>query len=116
MDRARRKELTAEYRRTRQPAGVYLIRCAGSGLALLGASTNLDGTRNKVEFARSTDMPGALDGRLRADFERFGGDAFSFEVLDRLDVPPEATEADLRSDLAALEALWREKLDPAGLY
>jgi hypothetical protein len=116
MDRARRKELTAEYRRTRPPAGVYLIRCAGSGRALLGASPNLDGTRNKVEFARSTNLPGALDGRLRADFERFGGDAFSFEVLDLLEASPDATEADFRADLDALLQLWREKLDPAGLY
>jgi hypothetical protein len=116
MDRARRKELTAEYRRSRRPAGVYAIRCAGSGKALLGSSADLDSARNRVEFARATNMPGALDGRLRADFERFGSEAFSFEVLDVLDVAPEATEADLRSDLAALLSLWREKLDPAGLY
>jgi hypothetical protein len=116
MDRARRKELTAEYLRARRPAGVYAIRCAGSGKALLGCSSNLDSARNRVEFARATNMPGALDGRLRADFERFGAEAFSFEVLDALDVAPEATEADLQADLDALLQLWREKLDPAGLY
>jgi hypothetical protein len=116
MDRARRRELTAEYRRRRPAAGVYAIRCAGSGKALVGSSADLDSARNRVEFARATNTPGALDGRLRADFERFGGEAFSFEVLDVLDVAPEATEADLRADLDALLLLWREKLDPAGLY
>jgi hypothetical protein len=116
MDRARRKELTAEYLRTRRPAGVYAIRCAGSGKALIGTSVDLDSIRNRVEFARATNTAGALDGRLRADFERFGGQAFSFEVLDVLDVAPETTEADLRADLDALLQLWREKFDPAGLY
>jgi hypothetical protein len=116
MDRARRKELTAEYLRTRRPAGVYAIRCSGTGKALLGSSVDLDSTRNRLEFARSTNMAGALDGRLRADFERFGGEAFTFEVLDRLEPKPEATEAEIRADLKVLEGLWREKLGPAGLY
>ena len=40
-DRARRKELTAEYRRTRPEAGVYLIRCSANGKALLGSTLDL---------------------------------------------------------------------------
>jgi hypothetical protein len=35
-DKARRKELTEQYRQTIPEAGVYLIRNAGNGIALPG--------------------------------------------------------------------------------
>jgi hypothetical protein len=38
------------------------------------------------------------------------------EVLEVLETKPEMTPAEIRDDLATLEALWREKLDPALLY
>jgi len=57
-----------------------------------------------------------LDRRLSADIRAFGIAAFSLEVLDVLDVTPEMTQADILEDLAMLEQLWREKLDPSLLY
>jgi len=84
-DRARHRELRAQYESTRPEAGVYLIRNNRNGRALLGSTSNLASLRNKLAFARATDMPGALDLRLRADIRAFGIDAFSIEVLDVLD-------------------------------
>jgi hypothetical protein len=115
-DRARRRELRAHYETTRPEAGVYLIRNSRNGRALLGSTSNLASLRNKLAFARATDMPGALDLRLRGDIREFGIDAFSLEVLDVLDTKPDMTAAEILDDLAVLERLWREKLDPATLY
>lgn len=84
--------------------------------ALLGSTSNLASIRNKLEFAKSTNSPGALDHRLREDIRQFGIDAFSLEVLEVLDSKPEMTTAEIREDLATLEDLWREKLDHALLY
>jgi len=72
-------------------AGVHLIRNSRNGRALLGSTANLASLRNKMALERATDTPGALDLRLRGDIREFG-------------------------DLAVLEKLWREKLDPATLY
>jgi hypothetical protein len=115
-DKARRKELTTEYRRKRPQAGVYLIRNEKTGRVLLGSTTNLASIRSKFEFARSTGSPGALDLRLARDIREFGLDALSLEVLEVLDVRPAMSDADIASDLATLEALWHEKLGPALLY
>jgi hypothetical protein len=112
----RRRELRAQLRQTRPEAGVYLVRNTRNGKALLGSTLNLASVRNKLEFARSTDMPGALDHRLRDDVRRFGLDAFTLEVLDVLDVGAGMTAAEILADLATLEGLWREKLDPSLLY
>ena len=115
-DRERRRELRDQYRETRPEVGVYRIVNRHDGRALLGSAANLASVRNRLEFARSTNSPGALDHRLVEDARRLGVDAFSFEVLEVLDVAPEATPAQVRADLAVLEELWREKLDPARLY
>lgn len=115
-DKARRKELTEQYRQTIPEAGVYVIRNAGSGKALLGSTVNLASLRNRVDFAQTTNLPGALDGRMAPDIAKFGLDALSVEVLETLEVTPEKTDRQVRDDLATLESLWREKLGPSTLY
>ncbi len=115
-DRARRKELTEQYRQTIPEAGVYLIRNIGSGMALLGSTVDLGSLRNKLEFARTTNMPSVLDGRMARYIAQFGIGALSLEVLDVVDVTPEMTDGQVRNDLATLESLWLEKLGPSTLY
>lgn len=115
-DKARRKELTEQYRQTIPEAGVFLIRNAGNGRALLGSTVDLGSLRNKLEFARTTNMPSVLDGRLTRDIEQFGIDSLSLEVLEVVEVSPEMTDGQVRDDLATLESLWREKLGSSTLY
>ena len=118
-DKARRRQLTADYKRNRPEAGVYRVVNTATGRVLLGSALNLASVKSKVEFARSTNSPGALgalDHRLASDVRQYGLDAFSLEILEVLDTRPEMTDAEIRDDLATLEVLWREKLDAALLY
>ncbi len=105
-----------QYRENPPEAGVYRIVNTVTNKSLIGGTTNVASIRNKMAFARSTNMLGALDQRLRKDIEAFGLDAFSLEILAVLKVEPEMTAADVRRDLQLLEALWREKIGPASLY
>lgn len=117
-DKARRKQLTADYKLQHPDAGVFRVTNTVTGRVLLGSSLNLNSVRSKLEFARSTSSPGALsalDHRLANDVRQYGLDAFELEILEVLDTKPEMTQAEIRDDLATLEALWREKLDPATL-
>lgn len=115
-EQTRRKEMRAQYKQTHPEAGVYRIVNSGNGKALLGATTNLASMRSKIEFARSTNTPGALDLKLGKDIRQFGLDAFSLEVLDVLEIKPEMTSAEILADLATLKELWRERYDPSTLY
>ena len=115
-DRAHRKELLAQFKQSHPEAGVYRLVNSRNNKSLLGSSSNLQSIRNRLEFARSTKMPGALDRRLDRDIREHGIEAFSMEVLDMLDIKPEMTADDIKRDLATLEALWREKMDPSLLY
>jgi hypothetical protein len=115
-NKARRKELLKQYKQTRPEAGVYRIVNRQNGRALLGSTPNLPSLRAKLEFAQTTNTASVLDRRLEEDIRRFGVDAFSLEVLEVLETTPAMTAAQILEDLAVLEALWREKLDPAQLY
>lgn len=116
MDATSRREITTAYKRTHPEAGVYLIRNRETQRALLGSAVNLASMRSKVAFARSTRTVSALPIQLAADARAHGLDVFEFEVLDVMQPEPTQTAAEVRSDLDALESLWRERLDPASLY
>jgi hypothetical protein len=116
MDNQRRKELLAEYKQRPPEAGVYRIVNTRTGKMLLGSAKNLASVQGKLEFARNTDTPGALDHRLAADARTHGLDAFAFEVLEVLDVGAEQTSTQIAEDLQALESLWRERLQSEQLY
>jgi hypothetical protein len=115
-EQARRKELQAQYKQTHPEAGVYRIVNSQNNKVLLGSSPNLTSIRSKLEFAKATNMPGALDQRLSKDARQYGIEVFSLEILEVLETKPEMTRAEIMEDLATLEALWREQLDPSLLY
>jgi hypothetical protein len=50
---------------------------------------------------------------LQKDYNEYGADKFLFEVIDQLEPSDKSPEA-MRDDLAALEGLWLEKLQPFG--
>lgn len=77
-DKATRRDLKAAYRENPPAAGVYAITNTKRNRVLLGTSTNLPSVENKIAFARSTGLPGALDVRLRRDLVDDGLDALTF--------------------------------------
>jgi hypothetical protein len=115
-DRNKRRELKDAYRENPPEAGVYRIMNQTNGRWLLGSSANLPSVGNKFTFARASGSPGALDRRIQADVVTFGVDAFSVDVLELFEIAPGATDKEIRDDLAVLESLWREKLDPSLSY
>ncbi len=115
-DRSRRKELVSEYKQTRREAGVYRVVNTQTGKSLLGSSLNLESVRSKMEFARKTGSSGVLGYQLKSDIERLGIDAFELEILEVLEIQPEMSDAQVRSDLTALEQLWRERYAAEVVY
>jgi hypothetical protein len=105
-----------QYEQRRAESGTYVLRNTVTGRVLLASAADLGSLRSKLEFARSTNSPGALDRRLARDLREFGIDAFALEVLDVIEVKPAMTPAQLQADLRALEELWREKLADTPQY
>jgi hypothetical protein len=115
-EKARRKELVDEYKQNIPSAGVFRIVNRRNNRVLVGSTLNLASIENKMRFARSTGSPTALHFSLRDDGREYGIGAFELEILEVLKTSPESTSEQVRGDLDVIEALWREKQDPALLY
>ena len=110
-DRDQRRADRDRLRATPPDAGVVAVRHLVTGRVAIVVTENLDGIRNRIDFARQTGTFSALpDPRVAGDARDHGMDGFELEVLERVTAEP-ATSADtLRADLETLAALWRERL------
>ena len=107
----RRRELIREYKEGARTSGVGVIRNAVNGKILLIAGVDLPGLLNR--HRAQLRFAGHRNAELQRDWNAHGPDAFTFEVLDTLPLP-EGPDHDPREDLATLEVLWLEKLNPYG--
>src|SRR5262245_42156024 len=106
-----KKELIKEYKQNPPPMGVYQIRNLANEKILVGTSQNLSGIFDREKF--QLKLGGHPNKKLQADWNEFGSDNFAFEILDELK-PTENPGYDYREDLAFLEEIWLEKLQPYG--
>ena len=106
-----RRELKRQYKETPRPMGVYRILNHANGRALIAGSTDVGSILNRhraqLNFGRHPD------GVLQRDWQRFGAEAFEFEVLDTLE-PKETPGYDPADDLEVLCQMWLARLSPDG--
>lgn len=108
-DMDRQRELKKAYKQTIQPMGIMQIKNEANGKVFIVSSLNLNGVANKHRF--QLRMGSHINRELQQDWDKYGAENFSFEIIDRLE-PKEDTEYDYREDLKTLEDLWLEKLKP----
>ena len=108
---ADRKALRRQYKEAARPGGLFAVRNIPEDVLFVGVSSDLPSMLNRQRF--QLDMGCHPDKALQADWTRLGPDAFSFEVLDRLE-PPAEGGGDLREDLAVLREMWLTKLAAEG--
>jgi hypothetical protein len=106
-----KKSLKREYKQGHPTMGVFQIRNLTNDKVLVGAALNLPGILNRHQF--QLQMGRHPNRLLQADWNEFGRDNFAFEVLDEL-TPSDKPDRDYLADLAFLEELWIEKLEPFG--
>jgi len=110
----RRKTLTNEYKQAKVVGGVYRLVNTRTGMYLLDCTPNLQAKQNSFNFAISTGS--CLDLRLKEEWGLFGGEAFTFEILEALEKKKEQTQEEFVDDLKMLSQLWGEKLDSLKRY
>jgi len=116
IDTQRRRELKSSYRESHPQAGIYRITNEATGRVLIGSAVNLAAARNRFDFAVKHRSMGALDQRLKRDAAEHGIESLSFDILETIDPPADATDAEIAADLKTLESLHREQLAGAELY
>jgi hypothetical protein len=109
---ADRKAVKREYKETYRPAGVFHLRNTLNGRILVGSSANLPAMFNRLRMQLDSGTYVMLP-ELQRDWKELGSGAFVFETLELLE-PPQGPGWDPSADLAALEQLWLEQLEPYG--
>lgn len=114
MDKSKlqnRSEIKYNYKHTRQPMGIYQIKNNQNGKCMVGSSPNLEGAFNREKFI--LNIGSHRNKELQKDWNIYGEDSFSFEVLEYLKVD-EDKNRDYRDKLEEMELQWLEKLQPYG--
>lgn len=95
---------------TKIEAGVYQIRNTANHKIFIGSTRNLK-TLNGKRFA--LDQGTSMNKLLQEDWQKFGKDAFEFEVLEVLE-KKESVYFNEKKALEKLEDKWLQELKPFG--
>jgi len=108
MDKADRRQRVRDYKEKRTAAGIYILRCAAAGAVWVGVSQNIAAQENSVRFVLRMGSHPNRD--IQAALRAHGGDAFAYEVLERID-DPDLTPIGLSELLKRRERHWVEALE-----
>jgi group I intron endonuclease len=117
MDKQQRKQLIQNYKQTHRPMGIYQLKNQINGKLLIGSSMNLDAAFNRETFMLS--MNSHINRELQEDWNQYGKDAFTFDILERIKPREEIiTHPDelekYQTELKEMEEKWLQKLQPYG--
>ncbi len=102
-----RKAAARAFRERVPVRGVFALRCGTSGQVWVGSSRDLDAEENRVRFFLRSGSH--RDQPLQAAYSTHGAEAFSFDVLERLD--PDIAALNLADTLKARTAHWAATLE-----
>ncbi|HEY5584411.1 MAG TPA: GIY-YIG nuclease family protein [Ruminiclostridium sp.] len=104
----RRKELVQQYKKIKIEAGIYQIKNIKNQKVFVKSSIDL-----KTMTGKRVQLLGGVckNKQLQEEWNQYGEEAFSFEVLEVLE---EKTEGffDKKDEFKRLEKKWLEKLQP----
>jgi hypothetical protein len=103
------KRLKEEYKLSKRPMGVVLIRNLETDKVFLVSGLDLQGIINRHKFQLSAG--GHPNKGLQKDWNNLGCDKFAFEILDQME-PLDNPSFDAKRELAFMEEMWLEKLGP----
>jgi hypothetical protein len=87
-----RKETIRKFKERKSLLGAYAVRCIATGRVWVGASRNLDATKNGCWFCLRSGSH--QDKSLQAEWNAQGESAFQYEILSALDEDVHPLEVD----------------------
>lgn len=105
----RQKELKQKYLEMKPPMGAYIIKNNMNGRALMNVSKDIKSTFNSHEF--QLKMGSHMVREMQRDWNKYGKEAFEFEVLQYLDYDEKGEKTDYSEELEIMKMIWIERLD-----
>jgi hypothetical protein len=83
MKGAERKAAVAAYKEQKVVAGIYAVRCLPTAKVWVGGAPSLATIQNRIWFMLRQNA--SANRALQAAWNEAGADAFSFEIVEKLD-------------------------------
>ena len=109
-----KKELQEKYKEREIVGGVYSIKNALNNKVFLEVATDIRGIKNRFEFAQKTGS--CIHVKLQSDWDRQGGEQFTFKVLEELQKGDTQSAEGFKADLTLLKEIWLENLSGSEFY
>lgn len=109
MDPAKKKQLKDAYKSKPAVGGVYCIACSGNQRRYIKSTVDIEGIQHRFNFALS--MKTCPDPALYAEWNAYGTESFSLEILEELKIKEGQTAKEFANDVALLRELWLEKTE-----
>ena len=106
-DKETKKKLQAQYSEREIVGGVYAIKNMVTDARFICASTDMQGSKNRFEFAQKTKS--CVEMKLQKEWAQYGGDKFCFEVLEELKKDETQTAVQFKAEVELLKEMWTEK-------
>lgn|SRR5574340_940037 len=110
----KRKEISNAFKTRRLKGGVYTITNMVNEKYITGCAADLKSMQNRFQFAITTGS--AIHPKLQKEWDEYGAQAFTFEVLEELEQRPDQSPAEFVDELKTLEQLCRTNLDESKEY
>ncbi|RKD33313.1 GIY-YIG nuclease family protein [Lacrimispora algidixylanolytica] len=107
MDKLSKRSLKEQYKNRTLTGGVYLIKCREGGMVWVRGTIDLKGAENRFVFSKSMDS--CPENAMRELWNRYGGEAFTFEIVEDIRKKDTQSEEEFSQDVKVLFEMWQEK-------
>lgn len=94
--------------------GIFIIRSKLSNKYYMEATQDLKSKMNRSIF--QLKWGNHPNKELQKDWNEFGEDNFTIEILDTLEYDKDESKTDYTEDLTLMQMVWEEKLQNMSLY
>jgi hypothetical protein len=114
MQKEDKKKILAQYKNRTVLGGIVAVKNNANGKVWIEGVLDIEGRRNRFAFVKTTGS--AVPLNIKQDWQKYGADAFSFEVFEELKKKDSQTKEEFAKDIEVLKALWMEKFKREELY
>jgi hypothetical protein len=102
-----RKAAIQAFKERKTPRGVFAVRCSATGSAWVDSAMDLEAAENRIWFLlRNGDLQ--MDKAIAVEFQTHGREAFTYEILEKLD--DDAEPMAIRDLLKEKKLQWQTQL------
>lgn len=112
MDMMDKKTAKYEYKNTKLPTGIFIIKCKETNSGFINSSTTLETIFKRFLF--ELDMGTYPYRRMMDDYKMFGKEGFEFIVLEKIKTDG-LTDEEIKQELKSLKEMYIEKLKQDGV-